>query len=160
MDSQARSGYYAPVAHPSSNISRYKEMRIPTTPPTRPTSKPLFPTTTARESFNLIRMVCQKRGLSIQEPDFASLEPLIPLLLTPGAAETLAVKIYRLVRTSGASLIDTLRSCLTDYQNPVPSETLEFQIRLAVSEASDLEFVPAEFRKSHPAPTPLASTKS
>ena len=50
----------------------------------------LFPATTARESFNLIRMLCQKRGLAINESDFPSLEPTIPLLLTPGAAETLA----------------------------------------------------------------------
>jgi hypothetical protein len=33
-------------------------------------------------------------------------------------------------------------------QTPVPLETLEFQIRLAVNEASDLEFVPAVFRGS------------
>ena len=110
---------------------------------------PLFPTTTARESFSLICMLCQKRGVSIQDSAFASLEPLIPLLLTPGAAETLAVKIYRLVRTSGLSPVEVLHACLTDYQNPIPLETLEFQIRLAVTEASDLEFVPSDFRNSH-----------
>ena len=44
--------------------------------------------------------------------------------------------------------LDALRTCLTDYQTPVPLETLEFQIRLAVNEASDLEFVPAVFRGS------------
>jgi len=107
---------------------------------------PLFPTTNARESFDLIRMLCQKRGVTIQDSDFASFEPLMPLLLTPGAAETLAVKIYRLVRTSNSNTLDVLRTCLTDYQNPVPVETLEFQIRLAVSEASDLEFVPPSLR--------------
>ena len=89
---------------------------------------------------------CQKRNVVIQESDFASVEPLIPLLLTPGAAETLAVKIYRLVRTSNSGPLESLRTCLTDYQNPVPLETLEFQIRLAVNEASDLEFVPLDFR--------------
>ena len=107
---------------------------------------PLFPTTTASESFGLIRMLCQKRGVAIQDTDYASLEPLIPLLLTPGAAETLAVKIYRSVRTSNLSPIEALRASLTDYQNPVPLETLEFQIRVAVAEASDLEFVPSTFR--------------
>ena len=66
----------------------------------------------------------------------------MPFLLTPGAAETLAVKIYRMVRTSDSGPLDVLRTCLTDYQNPVPLETLEFQIRLAIAEASDLEFVP------------------
>jgi len=109
---------------------------------------PLFPTTTAQESFGLIRMLCQKRGVDIPESEFQALEPKIPLLLTPGAAETLAVKIYRLVRTSGADPVAAARACLFDYQNPIPLDTLEFQIRLAVAEASDLEFVPANFRSS------------
>ena len=107
---------------------------------------PLFPTTTVVESFGLIRMLCKKRGIDIPESDLESLKSKIPLLLTPGAAETLAVKIYRLVRTSNADPVSAMRTCLTDYQNPVPLDTLEFQIRLAVAEASDLEFVPSEFR--------------
>jgi len=110
---------------------------------------PLFPTTTASESFSLIRMLCQKRGVSIQENDIAGLESMVPLLLTPGAAETLAVKIYRQVRTAKCSPVDALRTCLTDYQNPVPLETLEFQIRMAATESSDLEFVPAAFRSGN-----------
>jgi AAA+ superfamily predicted ATPase len=110
---------------------------------------PLFPTTTAQESFNLIRMLCRKRGVDIPEDAFSSLQAITPLLLTPGAAETLAVKIYRLVRTSHCSPLDALRTCITDYQNPVPLETLEFQIRLAATETSDLEFVPAAFRSSN-----------
>ena len=93
-------------------------------------------------------MLCSKRGIEIRDTDFASLEPIIPLLLTPGAAETLAVKIYRLVRTTKGSPVEVLRTCLTEYQNPVPLETMEFQIRLAVAEASDLEFVPLCFRKT------------
>jgi hypothetical protein len=94
-------------------------------------------------------MLCQKRGVTIQEDDFAGLQNLLPLLLTPGAAETLAVKIYRLVRTSKCSPLDSFRSCLIDYQNPVPLETLEFQIRLDAIESSDLEFVPAAFRSAN-----------
>jgi hypothetical protein len=43
-----------------------------------------------------------------------------------------------------------LRACLQDYQNPVPREILDFQIRLAVQEASDLEFVPAALRQATP----------
>jgi hypothetical protein len=109
---------------------------------------PLFPTTSHRESFDLMRTLCTKRGVIIQDGDFASLESLLPLLLTPGAAESLAVKVYRLVRTSQCSPLDALRTCLTDYQTPVPLKTLEFQIQLAVNEASDLEFVPIFFRGS------------
>jgi len=118
---------------------------------------PLFPTTTALESFGLIRMLCKKRGIDIPESEFESLKDKIPLLLTPGAAETLAVKIYRLVRTSNADPVSAVRTCLTDYQNPVPLETLEFQIHLAMSEASDLEFVPADFRAL---PTPVGNSPS
>lgn len=110
---------------------------------------PLFSTTTAKESFGLLRIPCQKRGVDIHEDDFAGLENLIPLLLTPGAGETLAVKIYRLVRTSKCAPRDAFRSCLTDHQNPVPLETLEFQIRLATVESSDLEFVPSAFRSGN-----------
>ena len=114
---------------------------------------PLFPTTTRREGFDLLRMLCKKRGVVIPDEDAPSLEPLMPLLLTPGAAETLAVKIYRFARTSNSTVQNVLRNCLTDYQNPVPLDTLESQIRLAVTEASDLEFVPQEFRPSRLDPT-------
>src|SRR5262249_40637068 len=106
----------------------------------------LFPTTTAEESFSLLRMLCGKRSVTLGDGDFTTLQPLMPTLLTPGAAETLAVKIYRFVRTSDASPVEAAKASLTDYQNPVPLETLEYQIRLAVAEASDLEFVPTMFR--------------
>jgi SpoVK/Ycf46/Vps4 family AAA+-type ATPase len=120
---------------------------------------PLFPTTTSQESFSLIRALCQKRGINLQDSDFTSLESIMPLLLTPGAAEALAVKIYRQVRTSSSSPLDAVRSCLTDYQNPVSLETMEFQIRLAVREASDLEFVPTGFRNpSNPSMVDIGSS--
>jgi hypothetical protein len=45
---------------------------------------PLFPTTTPREGFDLLRMLCAKRGLAIAEDSFPSLESRIPSLLTPG----------------------------------------------------------------------------
>jgi hypothetical protein len=117
---------------------------------------PLFPTTTPRESFDLIRTLCTKRGVHIQDSDFTPLEVLIPMLLTPGAAESLAVKVYRQVRTLQCSPLDALRICLTDYRTPVPLDTLEFQIRLAVNEASDLEFVPSIFRTPSILPSVVA----
>jgi hypothetical protein len=36
---------------------------------------------------------------------------------------------------------------LAGYQNPVPREVMEFQIGLAIREASDMEFVPDAIRK-------------
>ena len=32
------------------------------------------------------------------------------------------------------------------YQNPVPADVLDFQMRIAVREATDLSFVPPAFR--------------
>jgi hypothetical protein len=107
---------------------------------------PLFPTTTSHEGFDLIRALSRKRGLAIPDDCFAELEPLIPHLLTPGAAEALAVKVFRLVHTTPSlAATDSLRTCLLDYRLPVPAEILEHQIKLAVDEASDREFVPACF---------------
>ena len=108
---------------------------------------PLFPTTTPREGFDLLRMLCAKRGLAIGENSFAPLQSCIPSLLTPGAAEALAMKVYRQVRTSSSSLDDVLSSCLTEYQNPIAPEVMQFQIQIAASEASALEFVPEIFRR-------------
>jgi len=39
---------------------------------------PLFPTTTPREGFDLLRMLCGKRGLAVPENSFPSLESRIP----------------------------------------------------------------------------------
>ncbi|MFL6245901.1 MAG: AAA family ATPase [Thermoanaerobaculia bacterium] len=107
---------------------------------------PIFPTTTAAEGFTLLRALAKRRGVELQESDFAAIEPLIPQLLTPGAAESIAVKLYRSVRTEGLTPIDALRDTLDQYQSPVPADVMEFQIALAAREASDGEFVPEMFR--------------
>jgi len=108
---------------------------------------PLFPTTTPREGFDLLRMLCAKRGLALAENLFGSLESCIPSLLTPGAAEALVMKIYREVRTSSSPLDDVLHGCLAEYQNPIAPEVMQYQIQIAVNEASALEFVPPIFRR-------------
>ena len=74
-------------------------------------------------------------------------EPLMPLLITPGAAEALSVKIYRLVKVAGMTPLAAVQQCLDGYQNPVAAEVMDFQIGLAVKEASDLDFVPPLFRE-------------
>jgi hypothetical protein len=107
---------------------------------------PIFPTTTAAEGFTLIRALAKRRGLALQESDFAAVEPLIPKLLTPGAAESIAVKLYRSVRTEGLEPLAALRDTLETYQTPVPPDVMEFQIALAAREASDGDFVPEAFR--------------
>jgi ATPase family associated with various cellular activities (AAA) len=121
---------------------------------------PLFPTSTARESFDLLRMLLKKRGIEVDAGNLSSLEGFLPLLLTPGAAEALAVKIYRLVRTSSLSLDQVLLSSLREYQNPVPPDIMRFQINLAVAEASDLDFVPSLFvRPQSPLSSRLRTTR-
>jgi hypothetical protein len=71
----------------------------------------------------------------------------LPLLLTPGAAEAIAVKSYRLARTQSLTPIQAIDSCLTGYQPPVPADVMQFQMRLAIREATDLAFVPESLRK-------------
>ena len=71
---------------------------------------------------------------------------MVPPLLTPGAAETLATKVYRLSRTQSLTSAMAIKACLTDYRNPVPKEVMDFQIALAMKEASDIEFIPPAFR--------------
>ena len=107
---------------------------------------PIFPTSTPAEGFALLRALCQRRNLPLAETDFAALEKLIPDWLTPGAAETLAVKTLRSVLTEKVTPPQALLRNLTDYQPPVSREVMEAQIRLAVNEASDWDFVPPAFR--------------
>ena len=72
----------------------------------------------------------------------------IPDLLTPGAAEALAVKIYRSLKTGAAGPAEALQAALKDYQPPVSLAVIQAQIELAVAEATDLSFVPERFRAS------------
>jgi hypothetical protein len=109
---------------------------------------PIFPATSASEGYTLLRALAKRRGVELQESDFAAVEPLIPKLLTAGAAESIAVKLYRSVRVEGLSPIDALRDTLDGYQPPVPADVMEFQIALAAREASDGDFVPEMFRQA------------
>ncbi len=107
---------------------------------------PLFPAHQPEEGYLLIRALCRKHQLELPENCPPDLLPLIPALVTPGAAESLAIKVYRLVKTRSLSPRESLRDCLKDYQSPVPTEVMRHQIGLAVREASDLDFVPDVFR--------------
>ncbi len=108
---------------------------------------PLFPTATPEESFSLLRALCRRRGVELDDHDFAVNRDRLPILLTPGAAEALALKIYRTMKTRPLPAAEALTGALADYQNPVPLETLRFQVALAADEARDRAFVPAVFRE-------------
>jgi ATP-dependent 26S proteasome regulatory subunit len=107
---------------------------------------PIFPSTTPEESFALIRALSKRRGIVLTDEDFKALCATIPTLLTPGAAEVLAVKIYRSTKTEGLQPREALQRSLTGYQPPVPLDVMNFQIGLAAKEATDGEFVPEQFR--------------
>ena len=108
---------------------------------------PLFPSLDAAEGYALIRALGKKHRLDLPKECPPDLVALIPALITPGAAESIAIKVYREVRTSATDASTALRNCLDEYQSPVPEETMRFQIGLAVREASDLAFVPPLFRE-------------
>jgi hypothetical protein len=107
---------------------------------------PLLPTATADESWALIRSLCKRRGLALPETPTTEQRILIPIWLTPGAAEALAVKAYRVHRVEQLEPIAALEACLKDWRPPVPKDVMQFQIGLAVNEASDAAFVPEAFR--------------
>jgi hypothetical protein len=105
---------------------------------------PLLPTTTRAESAQLLRALLKRFDLPTELDAIVALDP--PVLLTPGAAEAIAVKTYRLSRTGNLAPLDALRACLVGYQPPVPPDVLEFQMRIAIREATDLQFVPEALR--------------
>jgi len=115
---------------------------------------PLFPCVNAEEGWHLLRALCRGRGVDLAEGvefDESMGEPLldlIPELLTPGAAEAVAVKAQRLMITDDLTAEESMRRCLESYLPPVPPAVIQSQIQLAVDEASDRSFIPDVFRSS------------
>jgi len=105
---------------------------------------PLLPTTTQGESAALLNALLKRLDIAPGVEAMATLS--LPVLLTPGAAEALAVKVYRQVRTTGATPIAALATCLQGYQPPVPPDVLLQQMRIAIREATDMHFVPESLR--------------
>jgi len=103
---------------------------------------PILPTTTADESAALLHALTLRYELTVSLDELSAFDTL-PKLLTPGAAEALVVKAYRLVRTEQISAAEAIARCLVSYQNPVPHDVLETQMRSAIREATDLSFVPS-----------------
>lgn len=102
---------------------------------------PILPTSTRDESAALLSAITRRYDLAVPFEEISSIDKL-PALLTPGAAEALVVKVYRMVRTERISPTQALVRCLASYQTPVPHDVLEMQMRSAVREATDLSFVP------------------
>jgi hypothetical protein len=102
---------------------------------------PILPTSTRAETAVLLAALSRRYELAVSAEEISRID-LLPQLLTPGAAEALVVKAYRLVRTEGVSGEAAITRCLASYQNPIPHDVLESQMRYAVREATDLSFVP------------------
>jgi hypothetical protein len=107
---------------------------------------PILPTATPEQAAALVATLAQRYGLEISAAELEPLRALLPYLLTPGAAEALVVKAYRVARTENIPAGEALARSLEGYQSAVPQNVLELQIRLAVREATDLAFVPKELR--------------
>jgi hypothetical protein len=102
---------------------------------------PILPTSTRAESAALLTALAKRYELAISLEELSRIDSL-PQLLTPGAAEALVVKVYRLVRTERIAADVAVRRCLANYQSPIPQDVLELQMRIAVREATELSFVP------------------
>ena len=107
---------------------------------------PILPTATRAQSGGLIAALAKRYELLIEAQDLEAMIPVCPVMLTPGAAEALVVKAYRMCRTESVAPAAALTRCLTGYQSAIPQDVLELQMRLAIQEATDLAFVPEELR--------------
>ena len=105
---------------------------------------PLLPTTTIEESAGLLRALLKRFDIKLEVEQLVGLP--LPTLLTPGAAEALAVKVYRRCRTEQLEPLAALSASLEGYQAPVPRDVLEYQMRIAIREATDMAFVPPSLR--------------
>ena len=107
---------------------------------------PLLPAANPEQTYDLMRAACQLRGLTLPITCPETLLDKLPRLLTPGAAENIAVKTFRFVKTASIEAAEALGRVLEGYQPAVPEAVLEEQIRIAIAESSDVSFVPPEFR--------------
>jgi len=105
---------------------------------------PILPCATTAQAYALIAAIAVRFGLELSQTELEELRLSLPQLLTPGAAEALVVKAYRLARTEQVTATQALERSLSGYQSAVPQDVLELQIRLAIREATDLAFVPKE----------------
>ena len=92
-----------------------------------------------------MRALCKARGVDL--PEACHQIGKMPELLTPGAAEAIAVKTRRLMITGGVTAEEALSSCLDGYLPPISPAVIQSQIQLAIDEASDASFIPEMFRR-------------
>jgi hypothetical protein len=102
---------------------------------------PIFPAVESDEALGLFKALCGKRGIKMSAEEWQKLVPLFPELVTAGGAEALAVKAVRLVKTGSHKPEGALLHVFESSRPPIPVETLKFQMRLAVDEATESTFI-------------------
>lgn len=105
---------------------------------------PIFPAVDQDESLALLRALSGKVGLKLSSDEWSSLKNLLPKYVTAGSAEALAVKAHRLVRSQTYQPFEAMTKVLSTSRPPIPYEILEAQMRLAVAESTESEFIPPE----------------
>ncbi len=116
---------------------------------------PMFPCATAEEGWSLLKALCGSRGVELpqgvekKETSGVPLLQMVPPLLTPGAAESIAVKAQRLMIAEHLDAESALRRCLVGYLPPVSPVVIQSQIQLAIDESSDQSFIPKAFSGGH-----------
>jgi hypothetical protein len=105
---------------------------------------PILPTATPAEGWALLRNLAKRRGMVLPADPPAGV--VAPDCLTPGAAEALALRIFRLHKTGNLDPVAATAQALVGYRPPVAPAIMQAQIALAVAESTDPAFVPEVFR--------------
>ncbi len=103
---------------------------------------PIFPAITQEEGLTLLLALCKRRGLQLDESTTTDLLDDIPGLLTPGAAEALSVKAYRLYQLGGLTAYEALSQALGEYRPAVSPAVIRHQMSLAAEESTEKKFIP------------------
>jgi hypothetical protein len=115
---------------------------------------PILPAASQSDAYTLFKSVlrrCKAKGNAVEIPSDweARLTAIMPTMLTAGAANALASTVTRIILTRGLPVGEAVVAAMEGYQSPISPETMAFQIRLAIGEASDLAFVPTYYRERY-----------
>jgi len=105
---------------------------------------PIFPAVNQEEGLTLLLALCKRRGLELSGIDTECVLNDIPMLLTPGAAEALSVKAYRLYKLGGHSAEEAVSKVLKEYRPAISPSVIKHQMSLAAQESTEKAFIPDE----------------
>jgi len=105
---------------------------------------PIFPAISKKDGLSLLLALCKRRGLNMKGIDRKALLESIPELLTPGAAEALSVKAFRLFKLGKLEAHEAIMKILEDYRPAVSPAIIRHQMNLAAEESTEKKFIPDE----------------